>query len=217
MKLSSAIFKASLLFFPLVLLSAADPAPLLPADWNPQTAADSVLQRLVNVTPLPVKGTHDAELAIVGRKAYIVAEVNDERAGHGTSSEYVAMSIVDIDTLKLEAFTPFTRAGQVFENETLPPGITFVPRIIEKDSGTLRCYFASHPLKAQAQTWINNTGRTVFNVDVSQDGKTWLRKYRFETADGFTYPTFREYQGSVYLTVTQGRSSGERIMFGKLE
>ena len=29
------------------------------------------------------------------------------------------------------------------------------------------------------------------------------------------YPTFREHQGSIYLTVTQGPM--ERIMFGKLE
>ena len=372
--------------------SVTESAPLLPRDWNPRAAADGVLQGLVNVTAARIKGTHDAELAIVGQKAYIVAEVNEERAGHGTPSEYVAMSIVDIETLKLEAFIPFARAGQAFENETLPAGITFVPRIIPKDSGTLRCFFASHPLNAQAQTWIidfdissrtfssrifkaklktrqgicdmqpqhfhadaahfgfkkpsvqnglylfdsfktfdnklyiainnfpggqnalatvndaldtfeivghynepqtlritesavnrlpdgtwlaicrqdggtnnylfttshdgrewtpceprtfvqtglnakptfdrfngiyylgwqdnaqiNNTGRTVFNVDVSRDGQTWLRKYRFESAAGFTYPTFREYQGSIYLTVTQGRNSGERIMFGKLE
>ena len=197
--------------------SVTESAPLLPRDWNPRAAADGVLQGLVNVTAARIKGTHDAELAIVGQKAYIVAEVNEERAGHGTPSEYVAMSIVDIETLKLEAFIPFARAGQAFENETLPAGITFVPRIIPKDSGTLRCFFAIYYLGWQDNAQINNTGRTVFNVDVSRDGQTWLRKYRFESAAGFTYPTFREYQGSIYLTVTQGRNSGERIMFGKLE
>ena len=57
--------------------------------------------------------------------------------------------------------------------------------------------------------------RSVFNVDVSRDGETWERKYRFETPETFQYPTFREHGGAVWLCVTQGRK--ERIMFGKLE
>jgi hypothetical protein len=57
-------------------------------------------------------------------------------------------------------------------------------------------------------------------IDVFRDGKNWQRKYRFETEKSFQYPTFREYDGSIYLTVTQGDSAAsrkERIMFGKLE
>jgi hypothetical protein len=78
----------------------------------------------------------------------------------------------------------------------------------------------------QENTLINGVGRTVFNIDVSVDGVNWERKYRFETALTFQYPTFHEYQGSVYMSVTQGaepkRNSPdndlkERIMFGKLE
>jgi len=76
---------------------------------------------------------------------------------------------------------------------------------------------ADRVLQGLVNARINGTGRTVFNVDISRDGKTWLRKYRFETPDSFTYPTFREHDGTVYMTVTQGRHSGERIMFGKLE
>ena len=365
---------------------------LIPANWNPQIAADKVLQGLFSVNGPDVKGAHDAELAIVGDKAYIVAEYNDLKPGHGTGQEYVALSIVDIPSLTLERFIPFARAGQTFENEILPDGYCFVPRIIQKDDRTLRCYFASHPRGQEGQTWIidfdlkervfanrieraklktsegvfdlqprhfhadaarhgftkkaavhglylfdsfkvfdgktyiainnfpvgqnalacvnagldtfeiighynepqglritesavnrlpdgtwmaicrqdggnnnylfttskdgrdwavcehrdvvrtglnakptfdrfkgvyylgwqdnarvNGTGRTVFNVDVSLDGKTWVRKYRFETADCFCYPTFREHRGAVYLTATQGQYSGERIMFGKLE
>jgi len=66
---------------------------------------------------------------------------------------------------------------------------------------------------------INGTNRSVFNIDVSRDGKSWERKYTFETDKSFQYPTFCEYQGHVYFAVTQGdtsKSRKERIMFGKL-
>ncbi len=67
----------------------------------------------------------------------------------------------------------------------------------------------------QEDTRIQGVSRSVFNVDVSRDGKTWERTYRFETPESFQYPTFREHEGTVWLCVTQGRK--ERIMFGKLE
>ena len=72
----------------------------------------------------------------------------------------------------------------------------------------------------QERTYIKKVNRSVFNVEVSSDGQTWERKYRFETEKSFQYPTFREHQGAIYLTVTQGDtdpSRKERIMFGKLE
>lgn len=375
-----------------VAYANASESALIPADWNAKAAADKVLAGLVSSTGNAVKGTHDAEMVIVNDKAYIVAECNDIKSGHGSGQEYVALSIVDIPSMKLEKFMPFAKSGQAFENEVLPAGICFVPRIIEKNDKTLRCYFASHPSNQQSQMWmidfdfatrifskqieraklktsegvfnlqpqylhadaarhgfikkpvqhglyifdsfkvfdnityvvinnfpgaqnalarvnetldtfeiighynepqelritesavnrlpdgtwmaicrqdggnnnylfttsqdgrnwstceqrdfvqtglnakptfdcfkgvyylgwqdnarINNIGRTVFNIDVSRDGKSWIRKYRFEAADSFTYPTFREYNGSIYMTVTQGPHSGERIMFGKLE
>lgn len=72
----------------------------------------------------------------------------------------------------------------------------------------------------QEATQINGASRSVFNIEVSRDGTTWQRKYRFETEKSFQYPVFRQYQGAIYLTVTQGDSSDsrkERIMFGRLE
>lgn len=365
---------------------------LLPAGWNALTEGDKVLSRLVNVTGGSARGTHDAEFVIVEDRAYIVAEANDERPGHGTTNDYVSMSIVDMATLKLEQYLVFARAGQAFDNETLPAGRTFVPRIIQLSDTKLRCYFNSQPPKAQEQIWIidfdipsqsfartirraklktatgvvdmqpqhfhadaarhgftkkptnhgmyifdtfkkfdgklytvinnfpggqnalalvneardsfeiighyneplslkitesavnrlpdgtwmaicrqtggnnnylfttsrdgrswtpceerpfvrsgasskpifecfngiyylgwqensqvNNIRRTVFNIDVSRDGKEWLRKYRFEVNDGFTYPTLHEHNGAIYMSVSLGVRSGERIGFGKLE
>jgi hypothetical protein len=67
----------------------------------------------------------------------------------------------------------------------------------------------------QESTLIDGVSRSVFNVDVSRDGRTWERKYRFETSETFQYPVFREHEGAIWLCATQGRK--ERIMFGKLE
>ena len=72
----------------------------------------------------------------------------------------------------------------------------------------------------QERMTIAKVGRSVFNIDVSTDGKHWERKYRFESAKSFQYPTFVESNGQVWLCVTQGDSDPsrkERIMFGRLE
>ena len=71
----------------------------------------------------------------------------------------------------------------------------------------------------QENTKVGDCGRSVFNVDISRDGRTWQRKYRFESAHSFQYPTFHKYKGTIWLTVTQSDHNGttDRIMFGKLE
>lgn len=71
----------------------------------------------------------------------------------------------------------------------------------------------------QERTQIDHCLRSVFNIDVSKDGKTWERKYRFETPHSFQYPTFHEYDGVIWLSVTQSdhKGSTDRIMFGRLE
>jgi hypothetical protein len=72
----------------------------------------------------------------------------------------------------------------------------------------------------QEATRIDGVVRSVFNIDVSRDGKTWQRKYRFETTKSFQYPTLHEHDGAIWICVTQGDSSPsrkERIMFGRLD
>ena len=71
----------------------------------------------------------------------------------------------------------------------------------------------------QENTKIQNCNRSVFNVDISRDGKTWQRKYRFESPHSFQYPTFHEHEGTLWLSVSQSDHGGstDRIMFGKLE
>ena len=368
----------------------------LPANWNPKAEADKVLNTLVKVTAPQVKGAHDAEFVCAGEKAYIVSEVNDMQAGESADWPfiYATLSVVNLKTLAVEKVIDFAKSEQQFQNETLPPGACFVPRIIQKDERTLRCYFTSEaPGKRQSQMWyrdfdlqtgefaatihkaklktaagtfdfqpqyfhadaaaqgftkkpadsavfifdsfkkfdgrtyvalnnfacaqnalalvhddlvtfevlghynepqsqrlsesavnrlpdgtwmavcrndkgnyhfttskdgrtwttgeprpfvpnglnskptfdkfggvyylgwqeatsIEGANRSVFNVEVSLDGVTWERKYRFETPKSFQYPTFHEHNGTIWLAVTQGDtdpSRKERIMFGKLE
>jgi predicted neuraminidase len=71
----------------------------------------------------------------------------------------------------------------------------------------------------QENTRIQDCNRSVFNVDISRDGKIWERKYRFETPYSFQYPTFHKHGNVIWLTVTQSDHKGtsDRIMFGKLE
>jgi hypothetical protein len=71
----------------------------------------------------------------------------------------------------------------------------------------------------QERTRVGECGRSVFNIDISRDGKSWQRKYRFESAHSFQYPTFHEHDGTIWLTVTQSdhQGSSDRIMFGRLD
>ncbi|MDP1588345.1 MAG: hypothetical protein Q8M07_11410, partial [Prosthecobacter sp.] len=143
-------------FLCLVLITSLSAQSLLPSGWDPALAGDTVMQRLVNTSAPRVKGTHDAEFICVGDRAYLVTEANDRRAGEslGWPFIYVTMSIVNLKTLEVEKVIDFARSEQVFENETLPFGQCFVPRILQKDAKTLRCYFTSQdPGKRQSQMW----------------------------------------------------------------
>ena len=162
-------------------LSSASAESFLPPDWNPKQAGDRVLQGLVTVTAPQVKGAHDAAMVITRDRAFIVAEVDNNRPGEGASwpEVYAAMSIVDLKTMTVERILPFARGKQVYENETLPAGACFVPRIIQKDDKTLRCYFASErPGARQSQMWMID-----FDFDRMAFQKT-IRRVKLKTSLG---------------------------------
>ena len=371
---------------------------LLPDGWDAKAAGDKVMAGLIKVTGTQVKGAHDSHLAIVGDRAFVIAEANDRQAGEaaGWPFIYATLSIVDLPNERLLDVMTVARSEQAFANETLPVGACFVPRVKQIGPETLRCWFASEqPGKRQSQTYyrdldlrtmtfepeihrmklqtsdgifdlqpkylyadaakqgfqrnpvdaglylfdnfkefdgrtyiaINNylgaqqalctmnaaadtltvvghfngpgepaltepavnrlpdgtwlaicrkengdrnywfseskdgktwtiggekdfvkngaaskptfdkfngiyylgwqertqidkVSRSIFNIDVSTDGKHWERKYRFETTKSFQYPTLVEANGQIWLCVTQGDSDPsrkERIMFGRLE
>lgn len=166
-----------------LVASSADRAGLgLPlAGWDPKAAGDRVLAGLVNTTTPQVKGAHDAAMVITGGKAYIVAEANDVRPGESADwpEVYVTLSVVDVKSQQVEKQMDFAKSGQVFANVTLPVGACFVPRILQKDARTLRCYFASEaPRQRQAQTWYLDFDLT------TQSFEKDLHKARLKTAAG---------------------------------
>ena len=162
-------------------VARSDDLKLIPQGWDAALAGDEVMKGLVKVTGPEVKGAHDAEFVCVGDHAYIVAEVNDTRAGESSAwpEIYCALSIVNLKTLKLEDVIPFARSEQKFENETLPVGACFVPRILQKDEQSLRCYFASEqPGKRQAQTWFRDFDLMTRKFEAS------IHKARLKTSAG---------------------------------
>ena len=74
---------------------------LIPAGWDPALAGDLVMDPLITVTAPQVKGAHDAEMVIIGDRAYVVAEVNDVRAGEsaGWPEIYATLSMVRLNPL----------------------------------------------------------------------------------------------------------------------
>ncbi len=383
------------------VINKLDKPALLPPGWDPKAAADKVLSNMIQVTGPEVKGAHDADLTIVGDRAFVVALANDVKPGHGAGKdEYCTLSVVNLKSLQVERRIPLAKSEQAFANVTLPVGACFVPRILKLNESTLRCFFACEDQNGtggrEAQMWyrdfdsaslafqadiqrmklttaagtfdmqpkyfradairhgfriksasyglymidsfkvfdgktyavINNfpgaqnalgvlndsrdtvevlghynepadlrltesavnrlpdgtwlaicraesgdrnyvfttskdgktwtqgeprpfvtkgsnskptfdkfggvyylgwqeatritdghgVGRSIFNIEVSRDGVDWERKYRFESTNSFQYPTFRQHDGSIWFTVTQGTGgSTDRIMFGKLE
>lgn len=381
------------------VISKLDKPTLLPPGWDPKRAGDKVLATLIKVTAPQAKGAHDADLVLVGERAFVVEHDNDLKPGHGAgNAQYCVLTVVNVRTMSVERVVPMAKSAQAFANETLPVGACFVPRIIQLNANTLRCFFACEDQsgKRQSQTWyrdfdlasltfatdihrvklktgdgtfdlqpqyfhadaakhgfkqpakafglylldafkvidgrtylaINNfpgaqnalatlneardtievighynepaalrltesavnrlpdgtwlaicraesgdrnyvfttskdgkswtqgearpfvskgsnskptfdkfnglyylgwqeatritdgrgVGRKIFNVEISRDGVTWERKYRFESEDSFQYPTFRLHEGTIWFTVTQGTGgSSDRIMFGRLE
>jgi hypothetical protein len=203
----------------------ANVASLLPTGWNAKAAGDKVMAGLFKVTGPGVKGAHDASFAIVGDRAYVVAEVNDRQAGEmpGWPFIYATLSIVDLRNERLLDVITIARGEQAFANETLPVGACFVPRIRQIGPQTLRCFFASEqPGQRQSQTYYRDFDlqTLTFEAEVHRmkirtaDGIFDLQP-RFLHADaarhGFTrkasdaglylFDTFKEFDGHTYVAV----------------
>ena len=67
---------------------------LLATNWNPKDAGDRVLAGLTNVCAPEVKGAHDSDFVIAGRKAYIVYEANEVQPGEGADWPFIYMHSV---------------------------------------------------------------------------------------------------------------------------
>ncbi len=197
--------------------------PLVPANWNPALAGDLVMERLVRVSAPQVKGAHDAEFVCVGERAYIVEHDNDVQPGHGAGDRmYCVLSVVNLETLTVEKVIPMAKSEQVFANVTLPKGMCFVPRILRKDTDTLRTYFCSQPAKEQALTWYRDFDlRTLTFADSIHKAKLKTSAGVFDmepqhfhadaVVQGFTKPpvemglyifdSFKQFDGKTYVTL----------------
>lgn len=172
----TALLAFSISLFPLLAEEASAPARtagLLPPGWNAKQAGDKVLAGLFKVSAPEVKGAHDAEFVVVGDRAFVVYEANDVKAGENAewSFIYAALSVVNIPSHSVERTMVVARSEQQFANETLPAGACFVPRILQKDGHTLRCYFASEaPRTRQSQTWFMDfdTARLAFTNEIQR-------------------------------------------------
>lgn len=213
----------ALLFAPLATLNAADKLMLLPDNHDPALAGDIVMQRLVKVTAPQVKGAHDAEFVCVGERGYVVEHDNDAEPGHGAGAAmYCVLTVVNLQSLKVEKTHLLARAGQAFANVTLPEAQVFVPRIIRRDEHTLRTFFCSQPAKEQAVTWYRDFDLRTQTFDQSIHRaklKTAAGTFDMEprhfhadaVAQGFTKPpvnyglyifdSFKEFDGRCYVAI----------------
>jgi hypothetical protein len=199
--------------------------PILPRAWDPKFEADKILTKLVPVTASQVAGAHDAELVLVGDHAYIVAEVNDIKAGEAANWPfiYVTMSVVNTKTLAVERIFSVAQSERPYDNETLPFGACFVPRIIQKDPHILRVFFASEaPGIRQSQTWYidfdlryQRFSNQIFKAKIkTRDGIFDMQpKYLYSDAvkDGFKkqekdagmyiFDSFKVFEGKTYVAL----------------
>ncbi|MDO6436513.1 sialidase family protein [Cyclobacterium sp. 1_MG-2023] len=217
---------------------------ILPENWDPVAQGNTVLDRLVKVTAPEVKGAHDAEFVMVGDYAYIVAEVNDLKAGESGNWTFIysAMSIVNLKTMDVEEIIPFARSEQQFANVSLPEGQCWIPRIIQKDKKTLRIYFVNERSgdNPHSQVWYidynlrsGSFSKKVYKVKIkTAAGKldfTTENFYRDAKAHGFNkmpvgygaylFDSFKEFDGKTYITLNNfpGKQNALAVANKKLD
>jgi hypothetical protein len=140
-----------------------------------------VLSTLIKVSAPQVKGAHDADLVLVGERAFIVEHDNDIKPGHGAGkAQYCVLTVVNVKTMSVERVVPMAKSAQAFANETLPAGACFVPRIIKLNDTTLRCFFACEDQsgKSQSQTWYRDFD--IASLTFAPD----IHRVKLKTSDG---------------------------------
>lgn len=172
---------ALLALFPAAPSSPSAAAGLFPKGWDPKAAGDRVMKSLIAVTGPEVKGAHDADLVLVGDRAFVATMDNDRQPGESAEWPfiYLTLAVVDLKTLTLERRIPVAKGGQAFANEPLPEGACFVPRLLKRDAQTLRFFFASEaPRQRQSRTYYRD-----FNLQ-TLEFEPRIHRAKIETAAG---------------------------------
>ena len=123
---------------------------------NPKEKGDKALAGLFKVCQPCVRGAHDSDFLLAKGKAYIVYMANDLQPGEHPDWPFMydALSVVDLASGEVIKTVIFAASEKQYSNVTLPVGACFVPRILQVNETTLRCFFASEePGKRQSQTW----------------------------------------------------------------
>jgi len=129
-----------------------------------------------------VKGAHDADFVVLGERAYIVEHDNDIQPGHrARKAQYCVLTIVNVKTMSVERVIPLAKSAQAFSNETLPEGACFVPRIIQLNQTTLRCFFTCEDQggNSQSQMWYRDFD--LASLTFAPD----IHRVKLKTSDGF--------------------------------
>ena len=147
--------KYSSLLITLMTLAAtvAFADPILKDGWDAKQTGDKVMGGMIKVSAPQVKGAHDADLALVGDRAYVVEHDNDIKPGHGAGkAQYCVLTVVNLKSMQVERVIPMAKSAEVFANARLPSGACFVPRVIRFDEHTLRCYSACEDQSGRRQS-----------------------------------------------------------------
>ena len=140
-------------------MNKLDKSRLLPSGWDPRAAADNVLAGLIKVTPPEVKGAHGSKLTLIGDRAYVATLADNTTPGetHDRDTIYSALSIVNLQTMTIEAFLTTAKSGQAFTNETLPRGACYASGTLHLNDHTLRCFFClEQPGRGQSQMYYRD-------------------------------------------------------------
>ncbi len=204
-------------------LSATEPSRTLPRNWDPILAADQVMDRMVKVTADRAKGAHDAEFVCVDGKAYIVEHDNDVKPGHSAgSAQYCVLAVLDLDTMQVLSRHVFAESQMELANISLRGGRAFVPRIIQVDESTLRCFFSYKPSEAEERVYYrdfdiktNSFSNELHSPKLlTRDGLGPMTPSRFHAdaeLSGFTrkrltsgfyiFDSFKEIDGEIYTAL----------------
>jgi hypothetical protein len=198
---------------------------LLPPDWSPKEQGDRVMASLRDICLPKVKGAHDADFLIHHGKAYVVYMANDVQPGENPAWPFVynALSIVDTVSGEVEHTATYAESEKVYQNETLPSGACFVPRIIGKDKHTLRIFFTSeNPGERESQYWYldfdipsRQFDWNIYRAEIETSGGVFPMQPRHFYAqacdEGFTLPStqhglylidsFKRFDDRVYAVV----------------
>jgi len=84
---------------------------------------------------------------------------------------------------------------------------------------TFDCFAGIYFLGWQDAERVGGVHRSVFNLELSRDGRSWERCLRIESDAGFQYPTFAAHGGRLFVCATQGHpgvGGKRRIVFGEV-